>query len=68
MKLDLNRLARNGSIKAGANIGLRGIAWTHSYWGDGDALEKRRKLMDAWAFYCEPKTLGQCGNHSKQTL
>jgi integrase len=22
----------------------------------GDALEKRRKLMDAWARYCEPKT------------
>jgi integrase len=21
----------------------------------GDALEKRRKLMDAWAAYCEPK-------------
>ena len=20
----------------------------------GDALEKRRKLMDAWASYCEP--------------
>lgn len=23
-----------------------------------DALEKRRKLMDAWASFCEPKTLG----------
>jgi integrase len=23
-----------------------------------DALEKRRKLMDAWAAYCEPKTIG----------
>jgi integrase len=23
-----------------------------------DALEKRRKLMDAWATYCEPKTPG----------
>jgi len=23
-----------------------------------DALEKRRKLMDAWAAYCEPKTEG----------
>jgi hypothetical protein len=22
----------------------------------GDALEKRRKLMEAWAAYCEPKT------------
>jgi len=24
----------------------------------GDALEKRRKLMEAWASYCEPKGLG----------
>ena len=24
----------------------------------GDALEKRRKLMEAWASYCEPKTTG----------
>jgi integrase len=24
----------------------------------GDALEKRRKLMDAWAGYCEPKKAG----------
>jgi hypothetical protein len=23
-----------------------------------DALEKRRKLMDAWAAYCEPKGTG----------
>lgn len=23
----------------------------------GDALEKRRKMMDAWARYCEPKEL-----------
>jgi integrase len=23
-----------------------------------DALEKRRKLMEAWASYCEPKTMG----------
>ena len=22
----------------------------------GDALEKRRKLMEAWATYCDPKT------------
>jgi hypothetical protein len=34
LKLDLNRLARNGFIKPGANIGLRGITWTHSYWGN----------------------------------
>ena len=24
----------------------------------GDALEKRRKLMEAWAAYCEPKATG----------
>jgi integrase len=24
----------------------------------GDALDKRRKLMDAWAAYCEPRTAG----------
>jgi hypothetical protein len=34
LKLDLNRLARKGFIKHGANIGGRGITWTHSYWGD----------------------------------
>jgi hypothetical protein len=31
---DLNQLARKGFIKPGANIGLRRIAWTHSYWGE----------------------------------
>src|ERR1700704_6037848 len=34
LKLDLNRLARNGIVRRGANIGMRGIRWTHSYWGD----------------------------------
>jgi hypothetical protein len=34
LKLDLNRLARKGFIEPGANIGLRGITWTHSYWGE----------------------------------
>ena len=32
----------------------------------GDALEKRRKLMEAWASYCEPKKAGnviQIGTH-----
>jgi hypothetical protein len=33
LKLDLNRLARQGFVRSGANIGLRGIRWTHSYWG-----------------------------------
>ena len=31
LKLDLNRLARQGFVRRGANIGLRGIRWTHSY-------------------------------------
>ena len=34
LKLDLNRLVRNGFIKRGANIGSCGIRWTHSYWGE----------------------------------
>ncbi len=34
LKLDLNTLAKKGFIRHGANIGLRGITWTHSYWGD----------------------------------
>jgi hypothetical protein len=34
LKLDLNGLAHNGFIKRGANIGSRGIRWTHSYWGE----------------------------------
>ena len=34
LKLDLNWLARNGLIKFGSNIGLRGVCWTHSYWGE----------------------------------
>ena len=34
VKLDLNQLARKGFIKPGANIGVRGITWTHSYWGE----------------------------------
>ena len=34
LKLDLNRLALDGFVKRGANIGIRGIRWTHSYWGE----------------------------------
>ena len=34
LKLDLNSLARRGSVKRGANIGARGITWSHSYWGE----------------------------------
>jgi hypothetical protein len=34
LRLDLNRLARKGFIKFGANIGMRGIVWNNSYWGE----------------------------------
>jgi hypothetical protein len=34
LKLDLNRLAKKGLIRRGSNIGVRGITWTHSYWGE----------------------------------
>ena len=34
LKLDLLRLAQKGFIQRGANIGVRGISWTHSYWGE----------------------------------
>ena len=34
LKLDLNRLAQDGFIRRGANIGIRQIRWTHSYWGE----------------------------------
>jgi hypothetical protein len=34
LKLDINRLAKKGFIKHGANIGSRFIRWTHSYWGE----------------------------------
>jgi hypothetical protein len=34
LKLDLNQLAQKGFVRRGANIGTRGIRWTHSYWGE----------------------------------
>src|SRR6516165_9619589 len=34
LRLDLNRLARKGFIKFGANIGMRGIVWNNPYWGE----------------------------------
>ncbi|WP_157087968.1 hypothetical protein [Bradyrhizobium jicamae] len=34
LKLDLNSLARKGFVKRGSYSGLRGIGWTHSYWGE----------------------------------
>jgi integrase len=33
-----------------------------------DALDKRRKLMDAWASYCEPKTPGNVVTLQRNTL
>jgi hypothetical protein len=34
LKLDLNQLARKGFIKFGGNVGIRGITWSNSYWGE----------------------------------
>jgi hypothetical protein len=34
LKLNLNRLIRNGFVQPGAKTGVRGIRWTHSYWGN----------------------------------
>jgi hypothetical protein len=34
LKLDLNRLARQGFVRRGARSGPIGIRWTHSYWGE----------------------------------
>ena len=34
LKLDLNKLARKGFIKFGANVGARGISWSNSHHGD----------------------------------
>ena len=33
-----------------------------------DTLEKRRKLMDAWAAYCEPKSGGNVVQMRKRKL
>ena len=50
LRLDLNRLARKGFIKFGTNIGLRGIAWTNSYWGavHGVISADMSDQHDAW--------------------
>jgi hypothetical protein len=34
LKLDINRLARNGFIMPGAKTGPVGIRWSHGYWGE----------------------------------
>jgi hypothetical protein len=34
LKLDLNRLTRRGFVQRGCYGGVRGIKWTHSYWGE----------------------------------
>jgi hypothetical protein len=51
LKLDLNRLAKRGFIKFTANIGHRGIIWTHSYWGEianGVLTADMSDASDAW--------------------
>ena len=51
LKLDLNRLARRGFIKFGANIGPRGIVWNHSYWEEverGVISADMTSPRDAW--------------------
>jgi hypothetical protein len=71
LKLDLNRLARRGYVNFGANIGLRGIAWNHSYWGEiargiigADMTDPR----DAWlriviGNFVQRITLVSCARH-----
>jgi hypothetical protein len=34
LKLNLDRLAPNGFVQPGAKIGMRGIRFTHWYWGE----------------------------------
>jgi hypothetical protein len=51
LKLDLNRLARNGFVQFGANTGFREIRWTHSYWGEianGLITADMSDPADAW--------------------
>ena len=51
LKLDLNHLARRGFIRFGANIGVRGITWTHSSWGQvarGIISAEMSDPHDAW--------------------
>src|SRR5262245_9080532 len=51
LRLDLNRLARKGFIKFDSQIGSRGIAWNHSYWGEvasGVINADMTNPYDAW--------------------
>ena len=49
LKLDLNQLARQGFVRRGANIGGRGIKWTHSYWGEiASEMTSADMRMRAW--------------------
>src|SRR5262245_36709674 len=51
LKLDLNRLARNGFIKFDSQIGSCGIAWNNSYWGEvarGVISADMTNPYDAW--------------------
>jgi hypothetical protein len=49
---------RHFSAASTFQIGVSVSLWERSdntAYRRGDALEKRRKLMEAWAAYCEPK-------------
>jgi hypothetical protein len=72
LKLDLNRLARRGFIKPGANIGLRKITWTHSYWGDVASAIVRvppaaRSDLDYSAADCVTSNQGAAEAHLEQS-
>src|SRR4029453_5281717 len=47
LKLDLNRLARKGFVQRGCYSGVRGIRWTHSYWGEVASALISADLSDA---------------------
>jgi hypothetical protein len=51
LKLDLNRLARKGYIRFGADTGIQGITWSNSYWGEiarGQITADMSNPNDAW--------------------
>jgi hypothetical protein len=47
LKLDLNSLARKGFVQRGCYSGVRGIRWTHSYWGEVASALISADLSDA---------------------
>jgi hypothetical protein len=44
------------------------VTRTEQAYRRSDALEKRRKLMEAWAAYCEPKNDGNVVQIGKRKL